>query len=115
VPATVGTQGVPGASVDVVVSGSWVRAGVSPVVTDGDGQATVTFTCRQVGTVSATATVRTTVDVAPIIVQATFECVDQTSVSTTSTTLGDGVTPGSSTTTTAPAGTTTTAGQDVGD
>lgn len=111
----VGTQGVPGASVDVVVSGSWVRTGLSPAVTDGDGQATVTFTCRQVGTVSATATVRTTVDLAPIVVQATFECIDPTTLTTTSTTLGDGVTPGSSTTTTAPAGTTSTTAQDVGD
>jgi len=111
----VGTEGVAGASVVVTVSGSWVRTGpVGPVVTNGEGQATVTFTCRQVGPVSATATVRTTVDVAPVVVQATFDCTDPAASTTTTTTLGVGVLPGSTTTTVA-GGTTSTTFQDVGD
>lgn len=109
----VGTQGVGGASVDVVVSSSWTRLSVAgPVVSDSEGQATITFTCRQAGSATATATVRTTPTAQPLVAQATFECIDPASLTTT-TQPGDGITPPPTATTVG--ATTTTTFPDVGD
>lgn len=109
----VGTQGLAGAIVEVTSSSSWVRTSASgALTTGGDGQAVVTFTCRQVGQAQITATVRITGVLNPIVAQGTFECIDPTTLTTT-TVPGD---PGATTTTTAaPPGSTTTTFADVGD
>lgn len=110
----VGTQGLAGAVVDVSSSASWARA-TSPgaITTGGDGQAVVTFTCRAVGPAQVTATVRIDGVLDPIVAQASFDCIDPASLTTT-TVPGD---PGATTTTDPdePGPTTSTTFTDVGD
>lgn len=104
----VGVQPLAGAVVDVQAPPGWQRtAPLGTLVTDGDGMAIATFVCRQVGSVQVTATVRTTAGGSPLQAQATLECVDPATLTTT-TQPGDGVTPVSTTTTTVVDGTTTT-------
>jgi hypothetical protein len=109
----VGTQGLSGAVVDLSSSASWSRT-TSPggSTTGGDGRVVVTFTCRQVGSALLTATVRLAGTTEPIVAQSSFDCIDPTTLTTT-TLPGD---PGA-TTTTAPGGasTTSTTFADVGD
>lgn len=109
----VGTQGLAGAVVDLVSSSAWTRtATTGPGTTGGDGQVVVTFTCRQVGSAQLTATVRLAGTTDPIVAQAGFDCIDPTSLTTT-TVPGD---PAATTTTVAGgASTTSTTFTDVGD
>jgi hypothetical protein len=110
----VGTRGLTGAVVDVASSAAWSRTSPTGAsTTGGDGQAVVTFTCRQAGQAQITATVRVTGALDPVVAQSTFDCLDPTTLTTT-TLPGD---PGA-TTTTAGGGVPTTTGAtfpDVGD
>lgn len=98
----VSTQPLPGVVVDLTASPSWTRnAATGSLVTGGDGQVVVTFTCRQLGTTQVSASARVTVDGAPLVAQASYDCIDPASLTTT-TQPGDGITPASSTSTTEP-------------
>jgi hypothetical protein len=108
----VGSQGLSGATVDLASSSSWSRTSpAGSAVTGSDGQVVVTFTCRQVGQAQLTATVRLAGSTEVLVGQAAFDCIDPTSLTTT-TVPGD---PGATTTTAGASGTTSTTFTDVGD
>ena len=64
-----------------------MKGGLAPraLVTDADGQVVLTDGCRQAATVTAQPTVRAMGTATPVSNQATFECIDPATLTTTTT------------------------------